>query len=386
MVLRATGESWSEWPGTAAGVSRTVGQGRGNRESWGHSLGPAFAVARKMSSLTSPTPTPRAPIRLLDAVREVIGVRGLSPRTAEAYTGWIRRFILFHGKRHPSELGSEHIEAFLSHLANRGRVAASTQNQALAAILFLYARVLGIALPNVGDFTRAKRPERIPVVLSQGEVSAVLNRMSGVTALMAQLLYGSGLRLLECARLRVKEVDFDRRELMVRDGKGRKDRRTLLPEHTLEPLREHLRRVRAQHEADLAKGAGWVELPDALDRKLPNAGREWAWQWVFPATRTYREPQSGQRRRHHLHETVLQGAVRDAVLATGMNKRASCHTLRHSFATHLLESGYDIRTIQELLGHSDVSTTMIYTHVLNRGDHGVRSPLDRVVLGTGRLK
>jgi len=328
---------------------------------------------------------PSAP-KLLDRVRDVVRARGLSPRTAEAYAGWIRRFILFHGRRHPSMLGKPEIEAFLSYLANRGKVAAATQNQALAALLFLYAHVLGIALPNVGDFTRAKRPIRLPVVLTQAEVRAVLSRMSGQPALMAQLLYGAGLRLLECARLRVKEVDFERRELFVRDGKGRKDRRTLLPEQTAGLLRDHLRRVRAQHEADLAQGAGWVELPDALSRKLPSAGREWAWQWVFPATRTYRDPTSGQRRRHHLHETVLQGAVRDAVLATGMNKRATCHTLRHSFATHLLEAGYDIRTIQELLGHSDVSTTMIYTHVLNRGGKGVRSPLDGPELrgGEGR--
>lgn len=332
--------------------------------------------------MSTPPPAPSPP-RLLDRVREVVRARGLSPRTAEAYTGWIRRFILFHGKRHPLVLGPEEIEAFLTHLANDAKVAASTQNQALAAILFLYAHVLGVALPNVGDFTRAKRPERIPVVLSQAEVSSLLSHMSGVTGLMAQLLYGAGLRLLECARLRVKEVDFDRRELVVRDGKGRKDRRTLLPEQTIAPLRQHLARVREQHEADVAHGAGWVELPDALDRKLPNAGREWPWQWVFPATRTYREPESGQRRRHHLHETVLQGAVRDAVLATGMSKRASCHTLRHSFATHLLEAGYDIRTIQELLGHADVSTTMIYTHVLNRGGRGVRSPLDGM-LGSRR--
>ncbi len=314
--------------------------------------------------------------RLLDQLRDVIRARGLSPRTAEAYAAWVRRYILHHGRRHPRELGAADVESFLSHLANARSVAASTQNQALAALLFLYTHVLGTPLGDARDFTRAKRPHRVPVVLTQPEVAAVLRQMSGVTALMASLLYGAGLRLLECARLRVKDLDFERRELTVRDGKGQKDRRTMLPASAAASLEEHLTRVRAQHESDLQSGAGWVELPHAQDRKYPNAGREWPWQWVFPATRTYREPVTGRHRRHHLHETVLQGAMRDAVLATGMSKRASCHTLRHSFATHLLEAGYDIRTIQELLGHRDVSTTMIYTHVLNRGGLAVRSPLD----------
>ena len=236
--------------------------------------------------------------------------------------------------------------------------------------------MLAIPLANVGDFTRAKRPLRVPVVLSPDEVRRVLAAMSGVTGLMAALLYGAGLRLLECARLRVKDVDFERAEITIRDGKGRKDRRTTLPDSAKEPLQTQLAKVKRQHELDLEMGAGWVELPDALDRKYINAGREWPWQWVFPATRLYRESATGQRRRHHLHETVLQRDVRAAVLAAGLAKRASCHTLRHSFATHLLEGGYDIRTIQELLGHRDVATTMIYTHVLNRGGLAVRSPLD----------
>jgi integron integrase len=239
--------------------------------------------------------------------------------------------------------------------------------------------VLSVSLLRLGEFTRAKRPHRVPNVLTPAETGAVLDQMTGVPALMASLLYGAGLRLMECARLRVKDLDFERLEIVVRDGKGRRDRQTMLPEVVVDPLRAHLARAREQHGADVAAGAGWVELPDALDRKYPNAAREWPWQWVFPATRTYRDPATGRTRRHHLHETVLQAAVREATLASGLAKRASCHTLRHSFATDLLGAGYDIRTIQELLGHRDVSTTMIYTHVLNRGGLGVRSPLDAVL-------
>jgi integron integrase len=323
------------------------------------------------------------PPRLLDRVRETIRARGYSPRTAEAYCTWVRRFCVFNKPRHPRELGPPEIEAFLSHLANQEHVSASTQNQALAALLFLYVHVLAIPLARLGEFTRAKRPQRVPSVLAQADVATVLERMTGVPALMASLLYGAGLRLLECARLRAKDLDFERLEIVVRDGKGRKDRITMLPQRMVDPLRYHLEAVRELHAHDVAAGAGWVELPDALDRKYPNAAREWPWQWVFPATRTYVEPVTGRVRRHHLHETVLQRAVREAVLAAGLSQRASCHTLRHSFATHLLEGGYDIRTIQELLGHQDVSTTMIYTHVLNRGGLGVRSPLDGVLGGRG---
>jgi integron integrase len=245
----------------------------------------------------------------------------------------------------------------------------------------LYVQVLAIPLAGLGEFTRAKRPQRVPSVLAQTEVATVLEQMIGVPALMASLLYGAGLRLLECARLRTKDLSFERLEIVVRDGKGRRDRITMLPQRMVDPLRRHLEGVRELHARDVAAGAGWVELPDALDRKYPNAAREWPWQWVFPATRTYVDAATGRVRRHHLHETALQRAVREAVLAAGLSQRASCHTLRHSFATHLLEGGYDIRTIQELLGHQDVSTTMIYTHVLNRGGLGVRSPLDGVLGG-----
>jgi integron integrase len=322
------------------------------------------------------TPAPAAP-KLLDRVRASMRVRHYSARTEQAYLGWIKRFILFHGKRHPTEMAEAEIGAFLSHLATVARTSASTQNQALAALLFLYQEVLGRELEWLGNVVHAKRPERLPVVLTRAEVRGLLEKMSGPASLAASLLYGSGLRLLEALHLRVKDIDLSRRELVVRDGKGRKDRMTMIPEALLGAIEEQLVRARKEHGRDLARGAGYVVLPDALDRKYPSAAREWAWQWLFPATRVYTDTETGQIRRHHLHETALQRAFRCACRAAGITKAATPHVLRHSFATHLLEDGYDIRTIQELLGHSDVSTTMIYTHVLNRGPRAVRSPLDR---------
>lgn len=321
--------------------------------------------------------TLRSP-KLLDLVRQALRLRHYSPRTERAYCGWIVRFVRFHGTRHPSELGAAEVEAFLEHLAQQRQVSAATQNQALAALLFLYHEVLAISLERQARFVRARRPERLPIVLAAHEVTMLLNQLKGPTHLMASLLYGSGLRLLECARLRVKDLDFSRRELRVHNGKGRKDRVAPLPASLVPPLREHLHLVRRQHDHDVRLGAGYVELPTALSLKYPRASREWIWQWVFPATRTYLHTATGQRRRHHLHETVLQRAVRQAALSAQLSKRVSCHTLRHSFATHLLEAGQDIRTIQELLGHRDLSTTMLYTHVLNRGPLGVTSPLDRL--------
>jgi integron integrase len=313
--------------------------------------------------------------RLLDRVRSVLRTRHYSSRTEKAYLGWIRRFIVFHGKRHPDDMGEAEIGAFVSSLAAR-RVSASTQNQALSAVLFLYREVLGRTLTPIPGLVHAKRPVRLPVVLSRAEVTALLARLDGVPRLMAGLMYGSGLRVRECAELRVKDLNFDRGEIRVRDGKGRKDRVTMLPVRLREPLRQHLEQVQRLHDEDLARGGGSVWLPDALAEKYPRAPWEWAWQWVFPATRTYRDVATGQPRRHHLHETVVQRAVKGAARAAGLSTRASPHALRHSFATHLLESGKDIRTIQELLGHHDVSTTMVYTHVLNRGGLGVQSPLD----------
>jgi len=317
--------------------------------------------------------------KLLDRVRAANRLRHGSRSTEKSYVGWIRRFILFHGKRHPAEMGAPEVARFLSSLAVEGKVAASTQNQALSALLFLYRYVLQQDLPWLDDIVRARRPKQLPVVLTRDEVRAVISRMEGAARLMATLLYGSGLRLLECARLRVQDVDFAMNQIVVRDGKGAKDRVTVLPAVAKEPSRQHLSKVKRQHDADLALGAGWVELPWALARKYPNAGREWPWQWVFPATRFYFDEASGQRRRHHLHETVLQRAVLEAARQAHLGKRATPHTFRHSFATHLLEDGRDIRTVQELLGHNDVSTTMIYTHVLNRGPSGVTSPADRVL-------
>ena len=330
---------------------------------------------------SAPLPAPRVTTRVSARAIAAMRLRHFSPRTERAYLGWMRRYYEFHGRRDPVELGAEQVTAFLNALTTRSRVASSTQNQALAALLFLYREVLGIHLPWLDDLVHAKTPVRLPVVLSRDEVRAVLARMNGEPRLMATLLYGCGLRLLECCRLRVKDIDFGRNQITVRRGKGEKDRATMLPLSTKAELSVHLERVRAQHERDLEIGAGWVELPDALAKKLPSAGREWPWQWVFPATRHYVERETGQKRRHHLHETVLQHGVRRAVLASGIPKRATCHTFRHSFATHLLEDGSDIRTVQELLGHKDVATTMIYTHVLSRGPAGVKSPADRLLGG-----
>jgi len=310
---------------------------------------------------------------LIGVVRRTIRARHYSSRTERAYVGWIRRFILYHHKRHPREMGEAEVVAFLSALATTGHVSASTQNQALSALLFLYRDVLQTGLDGV---VRARRPVRLPVVLTREEVRSLLGQLDGSVWLMASLMYGAGLRLLECATLRVKDLDLPGGEIRLRDGKGRKDRVTMVPAVAVEPLDRHLARVKAMHARDVAADGGWVSLPDALSRKSPSAAREWGWQWVFPATRTYVDGTTGQRRRHHLHESVIQRAVRSAAQRAGLTKPATCHTLRHSFATHLLETGYEIRTIQELLGHRDVSTTMVYTHVLNRGGRGVRSPLD----------
>ncbi|MEA2176668.1 MAG: hypothetical protein QOD00_4260, partial [Blastocatellia bacterium] len=314
---------------------------------------------------------------LLEQIRHHIRLKHYSIRTEEAYVGIVKRFILYHRKRHPLEMGVEEIRAYLSHLVTEGKVSASTQNQALAALLFLYREVLDRELPWIEGVERARQPRRVPTVLTRQEVQGIFSHLSGVQHLMASLLYGSGLRVMECVRLRVKDIDFGYRQITVRDGKGEKDRRTMLPQSLVVPLKRQLEFARLTHEDDLEHGCGNVNLPYALERKYPSAAREWGWRWAFPASKLSVDPRSGQRRRHHISEDILQTAVKRAIKASGISKRASCHTLRHSFATHLLEDGYDIRTIQELLGHSDVSTTMIYTHVLNRGGKGVRSPLDQ---------
>ena len=314
--------------------------------------------------------------KLLDRMRDVLRLKHYAIRTETAYLDWARRFILFHDKRHPETMNTPEIAAFLTHLAVDGRVAASTQTQALSAVLFLYRFVLQIELDGALDLVRAKKPRRLPVVLTKAEVQAVLLHLAREYLLMAQLLYGSGLRLMECVRLRVKDVDFARREITVREGKGMKDRVTMLPEPAREPLQAHLVGVKQQHTADVAQGGGTVSLPFALERPYPNAEREWHWQYVFPSDRLSTDPRSATRQRHHLDESGLQKAVRRAAQGAGIPKLVGCHTLRHSFATHLLEAGYDIRTVQELLGHQDVRTTMLYTHVLNRGGLAVRSPLE----------
>ena len=317
--------------------------------------------------------------KLLDQVRSAIRTRHYSIRTEQAYVNWIRKFILFHNKRHPAEMGATEIGQFITDLAMKKHVAASTQNQALSAILFLYNEVLQQEIGTIDNLVWAKRPKRLPVVLTRDEVKAIMRQLSGTTWIMAMLLYGSGLRLMECLRLRVQDIDFTYKQITVRDAKGQKDRITMLPQILIDPLKQHLKKVKALHEKDLQAGYGTVYLPNALERKYRNANRQWNWQYVFPASQLSIDPRSGRKQRHHLDENVLQRAVKIAIQKAGINKHASCHTLRHSFATHLLEAKYDIRTVQELLGHQDLNTTMIYTHVLNKGGMGVSSPADSLI-------
>jgi integron integrase len=325
-----------------------------------------------MNANTSSVQSPR----LLDQVRGKIRLKHYSIRTEQAYLDWIKRFVLHFDKRHPSEMGAREVEAFLTHLAVEGKVAAATQNQAKSALLFLYREVLEQDLPWLANVERAKAPRRLPVVLTEKEVASVLSRLTGTHWLVAGLLYGSGLRIMEALRLRVKDIEFSRGEILVREGKGFKDRVTMLPAVLVDPLKAHLKRVRDLHEQDVEEGYGEVYLPYALARKYPNAGREWGWQYAFPSKNRAVDPRSGVVRRHHVQDQAIQRAIRQAVRDAGIVKPATPHTLRHSFATHLLTSGYDIRTVQELLGHKDVTTTMIYTHVLNKGGRGVTSPLD----------
>jgi integron integrase len=333
--------------------------------------------SRVTTNIESKNRASERPPRLLDQMRARMRRLGMSIRTEDTYVAWARRFILANNRRHPRCMGAREVESFLTRLASEGHVSASTQNQALSALLFLYREVLGQELPWMDNIRRAKRPKRLPVVLSRQETAALLSEMEGVTWLMASLLYGAGLRLMECLRLRVQDIDLVRREIAVRRGKGGKDRRTMLPALTVEALQNQMAEARRVHMRDVAAGFGETWLPDALSRKYPNAAREWGWQYVFPASTRSVDPRSGVTRRHHIDEAVLQRAVKRAVHRAGIAKAATCHTLRHSFATHLIEDGYDIRTVQELLGHKDVATTQIYTHVLNRGGHGVLSPLDR---------
>jgi integron integrase len=352
----------------------------------------AFARAPQAAPIplkhAAPPPPPPQP-KLLDRLREALRSRHYSRRTEQCYWQWaclprcepsrrrqVKRFIFFHKVRHPAEMAEPEINAFLTHLAVKEKVSASTQNQALSALLFLYRHVIGREVGNLGEVIRARKPTRLPVVMTREEVKSVLANLTGDKWLMASIMYGAGLRLMECLRLRVQDIDFSRNEILVRDGKGAKDRITMLPVSLKAPLQEHLKKVKAIHEKDLAEGWGRVQLPDALDRKYPNAPKDWRWQWVFPQENRWVNPQTKEQGRHHMDESLVQKAVRDAVVKAGLTKRATCHTFRHSFATHLLEGGYDIRTLQELLGHSDVKTTMIYTHVLNRGPAGVRSPVD----------
>lgn len=324
---------------------------------------------------SSPSPTPEEP-RLLARVHEMILLKHLSPRTEQSYTRWIVGFIRFHDMRHPALMGRDEVTAYLTHLATRRKVAAATQNQALAALLFLYQDVLKVELPWLDEVVRAKASRRLPVVLSRAETRLLLTKLSGLNHTMSLLLYGAGLRVNECVQLRVMDIELERNQIVVRRGKGDKDRVTLLPTNARDALLRQISAVQEKHAQDVQEGAGWVLLPDSLNRKYPNAGRELAWQWLFPGTRIHLERSTGKRWRHHLHATVLQREVKLAAIKSGIPKRISCHVLRHSFATHLLEAGYDIRTIQQLMGHKDVRTTMIYTHVLDKGPLGVKSPAD----------
>jgi integron integrase len=335
-----------------------------------HTLGEIRSHNQKAISTNSGKP------RLLDQLRAALRSRHYSHRTEQTYTLWVKRFIHFHKVRHPAEMAEPEINAFLTHLAVKKKVSASTQNQALSALLFLYRHVICHEVGDLGEVIRARRPTRLPVVMTRDEVKAVLSQITCDKWLMASLMYGAGLRLMECLRLRVQDIDFSRNEILVRDGKGAKDRITMLPESLKAQLQDHLKKVKAIHEKDLNEGWGGVLMPDALDRKYPNAPKEWRWQWVFPQENRWVNLKTKEQGRHHVDESLLQKAVRDAVARVGLTKRVTCHTFRHSFATHLLEGGYNIRTVQELLGHSDLKTTMIYTHVLNRGPAGVRSPID----------
>ncbi len=356
------------------------------REAWlipdspacGHQLLQALYNTGLFLWQPSPSAALDAPSPLIDRYVAELEARHYSKRTVHAYVAWLKRFAACHRGVSPRRLDEKHINAFLSRLAVNERVSASTQNQALAALLFFFRIVVDKPVGEIGEVIRAKKPKRLPVVFSRDEVRAVFSRLEGDKLLAAMLLYGSGLRIMECLSLRVQDIDFAKNEILVRHGKGSKDRRTMFPSSLRAPLQEHLSRVKAIHCQDLQEGWGRVALPDNLDKKYPNASADWAWQWVFPQERRWRDTSRGVEGRHHLDESILQRAVHEALLRAGIAKRASCHTFRHSFATHLIEDGYDIRTVQELLGHSDVKTTMIYTHVLNRGPAGVRSPMDRL--------
>ncbi len=334
---------------------------------------------RRPGRRDTPACEPRPP-KLLDQVRMEIRTRHYSRRTEETYVGWVKRFVRYHSNRHPLTMNSTHVRSFLSHLANDRGVSASTQKQALSAVLFLYNAVLEKDIGWVHGIARAKGPKRLPVVLSKRDVRAVLTELEGTNRLVGTLLYGCGFRLLECLQLRVKDIDFERGQITVRAGKGDKDRTVMLPRTARRELERHLKRVRRRFEADLEDPGYRVTLPESLTRKLPSAGRDWAWQYVFPSSRMFPDDETGEPRRHHTHPSSVQRAVTDAVRSSGITKRATCHTMRHSFATHLLESGYDIRTVQKLLGHSDIRTTMIYTHVVDRKELSVRSPMDELEL------